>query len=93
MVAVGAAAAGGVDKAFDARIARSHQHVQETGDVGGVGGDRVSDRPRHRAQCRLVQHPVHTGAGALKARGAHGLHRQDLEIGELKNILSKIDKS
>ena len=40
MVAIGGTA-GGVGKAFHLGVAGSHQHVQETGDVGAVGGDRV----------------------------------------------------
>ena len=40
VVAIGAAA-GGIDKAFDFGVSRGHQHVQETGDVRGIGGDWV----------------------------------------------------
>ncbi len=40
VVAIGAAA-GGVSEAFDFGVAGGHQHIEETGDVGFVGGDGV----------------------------------------------------
>ncbi len=64
MVAVGGAGRG-VDKAFDAGIARGHQHVEEAGDVGGVGGQRIFQRARHRAERGLVQDIIDALAGRV----------------------------
>lgn len=64
MVAIGGTA-GRADEAPDLGVARGHQHVQEAGDVGGIGGDRVGQRAWHRAQRRLVKHIVHALAGAM----------------------------
>jgi len=64
VIAIGAAA-GGVGEALDAGVARGDQHVQEAGDVGGVGGDGVFEAARHAAERGLVQHVVHALAGAL----------------------------
>ncbi len=66
MVAVGAAA-GGVGEAFHLRVAGGHQHVQEAGDVGAVGGDGVGQAAGHAAQRGLVQHIV-DGDGLLPAQ-------------------------
>ena len=61
MVAIGAA--GGVGEAFDASIARGDEHVEEAGDVGGVGGDGVFEAARHAAERGLVQHIIDAQAG------------------------------
>ena len=62
MVAIGAAAAG-IHKALHLGIARGHQHVEEAGDVGGVGVGRVCQAARHAAQRGLVQHVIDAFAG------------------------------
>ena len=48
VVAIGAAA-GGVDKAFNFRVARSNKHVEKASDVAGVGGDGVFHAAGHAA--------------------------------------------
>ena len=57
MVAVGRARRR-VDEALHPGVARRHQHVEEAGIVGGVGGERVFQRARHRAERGLVEHVV-----------------------------------
>ncbi len=62
MVAVGGAG-GGVDETAHLGVARGRHHVQKARDIGVIGGDRVGDRARHRAERGLVQHVVDTFAG------------------------------
>lgn len=58
-------AAGGVNKALYLRITGGHQHVEKAVDIGAIGGDGIGQGARHRAQCGLVQHVIHAGAGSL----------------------------
>jgi len=48
-------AAGGIDEAFDFRLLRRVQHIDESEDVHGGGGHRVLDRTGNAAQRRFVQ--------------------------------------
>ena len=57
VVAVGAAA-GGVGEALHLGVAGGHEHVEEAGDVGVVGGDGVGQAAGHAAQGGLVQDVV-----------------------------------
>ena len=83
MVAVGAAA-GGIDKAFDLGVAGGYQHVQEAGDVGGVGGDGVGHAAGHAAQGGLVQDVVHTLNGLLAVVQVANVALDELEVGPLR---------
>ena len=52
-----------VDEARNAGIPRRDQHVEEAGAVRLVRGERIGNRPRHRAERRFVQDDVHAFAG------------------------------
>ncbi|MCY1526865.1 hypothetical protein D9M68_619090 [compost metagenome] len=78
MVAVGGAG-GRIHERLHFGIARRDQHVQEPADIHLVGGDRVLQRARHRAQRRLMQHEV----GALHGAAA-GFQVADIAFNEGK---------
>ena len=48
---------GGVDHAAAPGVARGAQHVEGSVDVHAIGGERVVDRARHRAERGLVEDP------------------------------------
>ena len=83
VVAIGAAA-GGVGEAFHLGVARGDQHVEEAGDVGGVGGDGVGQAARHAAQGGLVQDMVHPGTGACAVFQRADVAFDELEAGPLR---------
>jgi hypothetical protein len=86
VVAIGAAA-GSVGKALHALpcvgVARGHEHVDKTGDVGGVGGDGVCQAARHAAQGGLVQDVINPVTGALAIGQLANVAPNKVEVGPL----------
>ena len=82
VVAVGAAA-GGVGEAFHLGVARGRQHVQKTGDVGGVGGDGVGQAAGDAAQGGLVEDVVNSLAGLLAIGQLADVALDEVEAGPL----------
>ena len=64
MVAIDGAA-GGVNEALNAGVPGGDEHIDEAGDVSGMGGKRVGERARDRAEGGLVQDEIHAGGDAF----------------------------
>ncbi len=54
-------AAGGIDKPLHAGVTRRDEHIQKTGDIAGVGADRVLERAGDGAEGRLVEDKIDGG--------------------------------